>query len=134
MWLRGSTDGTYLTRDYSRCMTWCLPFFLVEGHIRVAKVTVAHAILAVERLAELMAHGTRFGVTIPLMVVFLASKHAAIFAGPAGCHSGGGHGCRRCSPWSLERSARVNSIWSGSGSVHRPLRSNWHDDDGDRQQ
>lgn len=121
------------TQHYSSYVTWCLPFFFVEGHRRVAKVAFAHTILAMERLTELIAHGTQFGDTTPLLIGFLTFEHATIFAWPTGRH-GGGHRCHHGLPWSLERSAHVKSIRFGCGSVHWSLRCNWQDDDGDRQQ
>lgn len=81
---------------------------LVEGR-RVSKVAIPHTGLAVEQLAESMAHRTLFGATTPLLAAFSASRDAASLA-----RSCRGRGCRR----SRGRSRRDNRGWS----IHRRWR------------
>lgn len=81
---------------------------LVEGR-RVSKVAIPHTGLAVEQLAESMAHRTLFGATTPLLAAFSASRDAASLV-----RSCRGRGRRR----SRGRSRRHNRGWS----IHRRWR------------
>lgn len=94
----------------------------------MAKVTVADTHLAVERLAELVAHWTLFSAATPFLIVLPTPRHAAAPAGGRTC--GGGDG-RRGGSWDDDSGGCRGGVQEcrrdGRRLVHGPRLRNRHD-------